>query len=226
MGKVIRKTYPLEFSIGLLLLIFAIAFFLSPQVFEVTWKEILEGTPVYLGMFLVSCAVVIMVLVLWEEFLFPLRIKPTDNGAEFRNHRHKLKTQLLIYCLIPAIFIFLFLEYEVNHVRFFIWASVCLGAPVVGKLVSGIRNYNDFLTLNSDVIEFKNNQKTGIFRVTDVEYITLVRDQRQVLHRILVSSTGKEVEIDIDEMELEAYCATIDEFIGLHYGHLVREVSR
>jgi len=221
MGKVIRVTYPLEFSIGLLLLIFAIALFLSPQVFNVTWKELLEGSPVYVGMSMVSAAVVVMVLVLWEEFLFPIHIKPTDNGAEFRNHRNKLKTQLLIYCLIPAIFVFVYLAYEVNTVRFFIWATICIGAPVVGKLVSGIKNYNDFLRLTNDLIVFKNNRKTGNMRVSDVEYIKLVRDQRNVLHRILVGTEGKEIEIDIDEMELEAYCTTIDEFVKLHYGHLV-----
>lgn len=215
-------TYPLEFSIGLLLLIFAIAFFLSPQVFNVTWKELLEGSSVYLGMTLVSAAVVVMVLVLWEEFLFPIRIKPTDNGAEFRNHRNKLMTQLLIYCLIPVIFIFVYLTFEVNTVRYFIWAAICMGAPVVGKLVSGIKNYNDFLRLTSEFIEFKNNRKTGNIRMSDVEYIRLVRDQRNVLHRILVGTRGQEVEIDIDEMELEAYCTTIDEFVKLHYGHLVK----
>lgn len=220
--KIVRPSYPLELSIGVLILIFGMAFFLSGQVFAETLNESSEGMPVYVGMFLVSCAVVIMVVVLWEEFLFPIRIKPTDAGAEFRNHRNKLKIQVLIYCLIPFIFVFIYLTYEVEPVRFFIWAAICIVMPLIGKLISGIRNYNDFLRLTYDVIEFKNNEKTGLFLVKDVKHITLVRDQRGALHRILVSTGGQEVEIDIDEMELEAYCVTIDEFMRLHYGGLVR----
>ena len=221
MSKVIRPTYPKELSIGLLLLIFVIAFFLSGQIFSATATEMSGDLGAYVGMFLVSCALIIMVLVLWEEFLFPIRIKPTDAGAEFRNHRNKLKLQMTIYSVIPVIFVCVYLVFEVDPVRFFIWAAICIGAPLAGKLISGVRNYNDFLKLTSDIIEFKNNEKTGAFRVKEVEYITLVRDQRGALHRILVSANGNEVVIDIDEMELEAYYATIDEFIRIHYGDLV-----
>lgn len=219
--KIIRPTYPKELSIGLLLLIFAIAFLLSGQIFTITLAELKEGYHPYVGMFLVSCAVVVMVLVLWEEFLFPIRIKPTDAGAEFRNHRSKLKIQMLIYSVIPLIFIVIYATYDVDPIRFYIWSTICIGAPLAGKLISGIRNYNDFLKLTSDVIEFKNNEKTGTYLVKDVDNITLVRDQRGVLHRILLSVRGNEVVIDTDEMELEAYYATIDEFIRLHYGKLV-----
>ena len=218
--KVIRPTYPKELSIGLLLLIFVIAFFLSGQIFSETATE--AGIREYIGMFLVSCAVIVMVLVLWEEFLFPIRIKPTDAGAEFRNHRNKLRIQVMIYCLIPVIFATVYLVYNVDPVRFFIWAAICVGAPLAGKLISGINNYNDFLKLTNDVIEFKNNEKMGVFAVKEVDQITLVRDQRGVLHRILVSVKGTEVVIDTDEMELEAYYATIDEFIRVHYGNLVK----
>jgi hypothetical protein len=222
MGKIIRPAYPAEFSIGLLLLIFALSFFLSPQIFDVSWGEMKQGTPVYFGMFLVSCAVVVVVLVLWEEFLFPIKISPTETGAVFRNHRNKLKTQALIYCFIPAAYIFVYFKYEINQVRFFIWATISMVAPVAGKLVSGLNNYNDFLKLTTELIEFRNNERTGKFSVNDVRYISLVRDSRKVLHKILVGINNQEVEINIDEMELEAYYATIDQFIVSHYPQLVR----
>jgi hypothetical protein len=222
MTKVIRPAYPAQFSIGLLLLIFALSFFLSAQIFEVSLNELKSWTPVYLGMFLVSCAVMVMVLVLWEEFLFPIKIIPTEAGVVFRNHRNKLRTQLLIYCLIPAIFLFLYIEFEVNHVRFFIWAGIAIGAPVAGKLVSGIKNYNDFLKLTNDVIEFRNNEKAGSFAVSKIKYIKLARDERNVLHKIFVAVDGTEAEISIDEMELDAYYAAIDSYVTSHYGELVR----
>jgi hypothetical protein len=225
MAKVIRPAYPAQFSIGLLLLIFVLSFFLSAQIFEVSFSEMKEGTPVYFGMFLVSCAVMVVVLVLWEEFLFPIKIIPTEAGAVFRNHRNKLKTQVLIYCLIPVIYIFLYFRYEVDTIRFFIWATISIVAPVAGKLVSGINNYNDYLKVTNDVIEFRNNEKAGSFPVGRIQNITLMRDERNVLHNILVAVDGKEVEISIDEMELDAYYEAIDSFIINHYPELVRIVS-
>jgi hypothetical protein len=217
MAKIIRHTYPANISIGLLLLIFAIAFFLSGQLFQ------LPGHPeqplnVYLGMFLVSVAVLVMVLVLWEEFLFPVKVKPSDGGFVFRNHSSKLKKQILIYCIIPAIFIFLHLNYHVNQIRFFIWAGVCIVAPVAGKLISGINNYNDYLKLTDAAIEYKNNNKTGVYALKEVSEIRLVRDDNKVLHKIqLLLSNKEEITIDLDEMELEAFMLAIDEFITEHY---------
>lgn len=218
MAKIIRPTYPAAFSVGLLILIFAVAFFLSPQIFNVSWRELMEGTHVYFGMFLVSLAVLVMVLVLWEEFLFPIKLKPMSDIVEFRNHRNKLKTQLLIYLIIPVIFIFIYMRYEVNHVRFFIWAAICIIIPVAGKLFSGINNYNDFLKLTNDTIEFRNNEKIGNFNLEHVSHLELVRDERNVLHKIEVQTDdGKSTLIDLDEMELEAFLVAIDKFIVSHY---------
>src|SRR5262249_18495530 len=132
MAKIIRPTYPKGFSVGMLLLIFVLSAFLSSQIFNVTWRVILKGSNVALGMALVGIAVVIVALILWEEFLFPVHIKPKEDQVVFRNHRTKLKTQILIYTLIPAIFVFIYFYYEVNQVRFFIWASICTVVPVVG----------------------------------------------------------------------------------------------
>jgi hypothetical protein len=222
MRKIIRPRYSVELSIGLLLLIFALSFFLSQQVFDI--RHLAEGENVYFGTFLVSCAVIIMVLVFWEEFLFPVHVKPeTDGAIIFRNHRNKLKTQALIYCLIPLIFGFVYFTYEVNLVRFIIWAAVGIGLPIVGKLVSGIKNYNDFLKLTDTTIQYKNNDLEGTFALTEVRQVILVRDDRKVLHKIQLTLTnGNPVTIDLDEMELEEFLTSIDTYMTTHYANLVK----
>ncbi|MBY0436159.1 MAG: heavy metal transporter [Cyclobacteriaceae bacterium] len=218
MAKVIRPTYPLEFSIGLLLLIFALSAFLSSQIFRVSWHEIIEGSPALFGM-----AVVIMALILWEEFLFPVKIKPMADQVVFRNHQTKLKTQVLIYLAIPALFAFIYFNYEVNHVRFFIWAAICISVPVMAKLISGIKNYNDFLKLNYNLLEYQNNEKKGIFKTTDIQQITLMKDDRGVLHKIQVTLKNNTSEmIDIDEMELEAFYEFIEKSLTVHYKNLIK----
>jgi hypothetical protein len=222
MAKVIRHTYPKEFSVGMLLLIFVLSSFLSSQIFNVSWRVIMSGGSAALGMALVGTAVVIMALILWEEILFPVHIKPKEDEVVFRNHVTKLKTQVLIYFLIPIIFGFIYFYYEVNHVRFFIWALVCTVVPVVGKLKSGIKNYNDFLKLTNDTIEYKNNEKEGVLRVKEIQRITLINDESDVLHKVQVSmSNGNQILIDLDEMELDAYLNTIQTFIIGHYKTLV-----
>jgi hypothetical protein len=224
MAKVIRPTYPVEFSIGLLLLIYVLSTFLSAQLFKVTWHQIMDGNDVVFGMLLIGGSVVIMALILWEEFLFPVRLKPVEDEVMFRNHSTKLKTQIFIYLLIPIIFGFIYFNYEVNHVRFFIWATIVIGAPVAGKLISGIKNYNDFLKLTNDAIEYKNNEKEGVLQVKDIERIVLLKDESNVLHKVQVDMTNKnQVIIDLDEMELEAYYETIGKFIVSHYKELVKK---
>lgn len=219
MGKTIRPTYPLEISIGLLLLIFVLSLFLSGQVFEIP-----KGETVYVGMVLVSLAVVIMVLILWEEFLFPVKASPVDGGLVFRNHRTKLKIQLLIYFTIPLIFAYIYFNYEVNLIRFIIWAGICIVIPIVGKLFSGINNYNDFLKLTKNKIEFKNNEKTGAFELKELYKIHLVKDERSVLHKIqLTTQDNRQVIIDLDEMELDAFFEAILKFITANYKELVAE---
>jgi hypothetical protein len=224
MAKIIRPRYSIEFSIGILLLIFALSLFLSSQIFEIRRPQLNDGKNIYLGMFLVSSAVIVMLLVLWEEFLFPIKIKPEEKGFIFRNHRNKLKTQLLIYSIIPVIFIFVFVEYEVNLIRFIVWAAVCIVVPVVGKLVSGIKNYNDFLKLTNETIEYKNNEKAGVIQVKDVQHIELIKDDRDILHKVqLFLKNNEQVMIDLDEMELEAFILAIDKFMNVHYKSLLKE---
>ncbi len=220
MAKIIRSTYPKEFSIGLLLLIFALSSFLSAQIFRVTWHQVLEGSDVIYGMLLVGIAVVIVALILWEEFLFPVHIKPAEDQVVFRNHRTKLKVQVIIYFAIPVIFGLIYFYYEVNHIRFFIWATICTVVPVAGKLMSGIKNYNDFLKLTDDTIEYKNNEEEGVLHVKDIKEIVLIKDETKVLHKIQLIMAAAEVTIDLDEMELEAYYMTIEEYMAIHYSSL------
>jgi hypothetical protein len=222
MSKIIRPTYPLEFSIGLLLLIFLLSSFLSFEIFDVKWHEIVEGGSPLFGMALTGISVVVMSLILWEEFLFPVRIRPVADELIFRNHFTKLKTEIMIYCTIPVIVVVVFLYYKVSYIPFFIWATICLMAPL-RKLISGVKNYNDFLKITNETIEFKNNEKEGIVLVKDIIQIVLIRDEEKVLHKVqLVMSDGTPVIIDLDEMELEAYYHTIDEFVKSHYGGLVK----
>ena len=223
MKKTVRSTYPVEFSVGLLILIFVLSYFLSSQLFDISWRELIEGRNMYVfaGMFLVSGAVIIMVLILWEEFLFPIRIKPGKDGMVFRNHRNKLNTQLLIYCIIPAIFIYVYFNFELHHVRFFIWAAICILMPVLVKLVSGLKNYNDFLRLTDTAIEFKNNRKSGVFKVSEIIRLTPIRDENNTLHKFEIRTADTTQIIDLDEMELEAFLSSIDEYINAHYKRLL-----
>jgi hypothetical protein len=223
MAKVIRPTYPLEFSIGLLILIFVLSAFISFEIFETRWHTIMAAEGPFWGMALSGVAVVIMALILWEEFLFPVRIKPVEDEIVFRNHFTKLRTQLLIYCAIPAIVIFNYLTYEVSPVPFFIWATICLVAPVAGKLMSGLKNYNDFLKFTNDTIEYKNNEKGGVLPVSNIQQIKLIKDEGHVLHKVgITMGDGTEVLIDLDEMELEAYLQIIEIFIKGHYSALLK----
>ena len=218
MAKIIRPTYPKEFSIGILLLIFVLSSFLSFEIFAVRWQEILEGSSPTFGMLSSGLAVVLMALILWEEFLFPVRFKPTENEIVFRNHSTKLQTQILIYCVIPVIVGFIYWNYEVATIPFLIWAAICLISPVAGKLASGVRNYNDFLKLTSDTIEFKNNEKEGVLHVNDIQEIILIKDEANVLHKVQVQMlNNSQVMIDLDEMELDEYCHTIEKFVTGHY---------
>ena len=219
MGKIIRKSLPLELSIGRLLLIFVLSFLLAGQIFGVHN----EGKNLYFGMLLVSTAVIIMVIVLWEELLFPVKVKPEQGEVVFRNHRTKLKIQVLIYFTIPVIFAFIYFNYEVNHVRFIIWAAIGTIVPVAAKLISGIKNYNDFLKLTETIIEYKNNEKVGSFDLKQVQHLTLIKDERKVLHKLQLSLTNNNsVIIDLDEMELDAFCDTIDQYITIHYKSLIK----
>jgi len=210
-----------EFSVGLLLLIFGLSLFFSHEIFRIPGVH--PDERMYFGMFLVSSAIIIMLLVLWEEFLFPVKVKAIEKGLVFRNHRNKLKVQALIYIIIPVIFVFIYLNYQVNLVPFVVCAAICILAPVMGKLISGIKNYNDFLKLTKESIEYKNNKEVGSFVLTDIREIVLIKDERNVLHKIqLFTNANHEVTIDLDEMELEEYYHSINKFISVYYRNLLK----
>lgn len=175
---------------------------------------------------MVGSAIVIMMLVLWEEFLFPIRVKLDGDVVVFQNHRSKLKKQAMIFCLIPLIFIAVYTLYAVNLLAFSIWAAICIISPIAGKLISGIKNYNDFLKLTDDRLEYKNNEKEGGYELKHVQQIVLLKDETKVLHKIqLILTNGQSVLIDLDEMELEDYCVSIDEYLNKHYASLVKDAS-
>lgn len=224
MRKLIRPTYPKEFSIGLLLLIFVIACFLSLQIFVVPIHDLNENKDVYVGMLLASFAVIIMVLIMWEEILFPIKLKEIPGGIEFRNHKSKLRVQIMMYCCIPVIFIFIYLNFEIKFFRFLFWAIVCMVPPVLEKIVSGINNLQDFLQLTVEKIHYKNNEKEGDFKTSDIIQISILSEDKSLINKIeLFFKDGSSVIIDIDEMELEAFYVFIYKFIVTNYKHLLKE---
>ena len=224
MPKLIRPTYPAQFSIALLSLIFIISCVLSFQIFDIHFHDLNKDKSIYFGMFLVGTAVIIMLLIIWEEFLFPIKVKEINRGMIFRNHRTKLKTQLFIYCSIPAIFIFIYFEYDVNLVRFIICAAICIITPVLEKIASGINNYNDFLKLTNEKIEYKDNKKEGNFEVKDIQKIVIIKDEGNIIKKIqLLFKNEDNITIDLDKMELDVFYGSIYKFISIQYKHMLEE---
>jgi hypothetical protein len=223
MKNIIRPTYPKEFSIGLILLIFIIACFLSHQIFVVPIHDLNQNQDIYIGMFLASVAVIIMVLILWEEILFPVKLKAVDGGIEFRNRKSKLRMQLMMYCCIPLILGYIYFNFEVKWFRFILWVAVCMVPPILEKIISGVNNYEDFLKLTDNSIEYKNNEKEGNILIKDIVYISFMKDDRNFVEKIkLVLKNTEEVIIDLDEMELDAFYDSIQTFVKTHYTQMLR----
>ena len=117
---------------------------------------------------------------------------------------------------------FLFINFDVNYYSFLPWAAVCLIAPVAGKLSSGINNYNDFLKLSPDEIEYKNNEKEGLLLTHQIRSLNLIKDKDGFLSKLEVKFVqDSPVVIDLDEMELEEFYDYIEEYMALHYGTLM-----
>ncbi len=223
MKKLIRPTYPKEFSVGLLLLIFTICCFLAPQIFIIPIQGLIENTDILIGVFLVSVAVIIMILIMWEEILFPIRLKEIDGGIIFRNRQSKLRVQVIMYCCIPAIFLYIYLKYDVKHFRFLLWAAVCMIPPVMDKIISGVTNYEDFLKLTVTQMEYKNNEKEGRIAVQDIQRIEILTDETDVMNKLqLHLKNDTIIQIDVDEMELEVFYESIQAFISTKYSDLLK----
>lgn len=225
MAKLVRSTYPVAFSMGLLCLIYVIAFFLSEQIFDIPLSAFDENRKVYLGMFLVATAIIIMILIQWEEFLFPIKVREVNGGMTFRNHRQKLRTQLMIYCFIPLIFLFIYFNFPINLWRFIPLAAICTILPLVEKIASGVKNYNDFLRVSNEFIEYKDNEKEGRYEIKDIQTITIISHENDITHQVeLLFKKGDKVVIDLHEMELDAYYDFMYNYMKSHYGPMLREV--
>ena len=112
--------------------------------------------------------------------------------------------------------------FNINFIQFIIWAGACIIVPIVAKIFSGIKNYNDFLKLSLNEIEYKNNEKEGKFRLSQVRSLSIIKDSHNVLSKLKVSLAEGEVIIDLDEMELEAYYDTIEDFLHKTYKNLLQ----
>lgn len=221
--KEIRKSYSAESNILLLSYIFFTACFFSYQMFGVSFKDLLGWHYAYVGMILIGLATSIMVLIVWEEMLFPVKAHKVKGGLIFRNHQTKLKTQILLYCAIPAILVFIYLQFEVRLFQFIVWSLICTVPPVVEKLVSGVNNFNDYLQLTSKNIEYKNNEKEGIYEIKDLQHIIIHNDADLVTKKIeLLLKTNETVVIDLHEMELDAFYNSIDNYVTNKYHNLVK----
>ena len=223
MRKTIRQKLPTEYSIGILILLYTMSYFLSGRLFHLHLHSSDESPSMSIAMLLASTTVIVMILILWEELLFPVKIRHVDNDILFRNYRNKLKIQVLMYLVIPVIVVWIYLNYPVNYYTYIPWALVCLVLPVASKLVSGINNFNDFLRLSDTEIEYKNNEKEGIIRIENVVQIELIKDSDGFLSKLdLKFQDNSNLIIDLDEMELEAYYESIEEYITEHYASLCK----
>lgn len=223
MKKTIRPTYPKEFSIGVLLLTFIVTCFLAEQVFVSSIHELKNNLRDLIGIGLIGCAVVMMLLIMWEEILFPVKLKTTHGGIVFRNRKTKLKVQILLYSLMVAIFVYVYLNFEVNLIRYIFWAIFCLVPPVVEKIFTGINNFKDYLELTRESIDYKNNEKEGHYKIDTIKHIDIITDVTTFKKKIeLTFKDNTTITIDLDEMELEEFYDSITKFINSHYKELLK----
>lgn len=222
MKKTIRHTLPRNISLGILILIFVLVYLLAGQLFKTNQNDLGALLNGYLANFLVSTAVLIMVLILWEELLFPVNVKQVDSGYLFHNHRTKLKFQFFLYLTIPLIVVFLFLTYKVSEWRFFSWAFVVVVFPVVGKLISGIKNYNDFLQLTSKEIAFKDNDHEGVYELSQIQKLALTKDDSGHLNELILQlKNGEQTAIKVYQMELDDFIEYIEKYVNETYRALL-----
>ena len=222
MKKLVRPAYPIEVSVLMLCAIFLYTWFCSHQIFDGRLQYAEHRKIAYVGMLLVGIAVVIATLVVWEELLFPVRIKHHEDTLKVRNHRRKLQIQVLLYLTIPMIFSVIYFTFKINLFHYLLWAAPCILIPIVVRLFSGIKNYNDYLMLSSSEIEYKNNEKEGKFPLAKVEYIRVIKDSHNTLSKLKLGVNNSEVTIDLDEMELDAFYGTIQEFVQRTYKNILK----
>lgn len=219
--KKIRAKYPVEISTGILLLVFIIATLLSRMIFKISHHNDNEVF-IYIGMGLIGLASTVMTVIMWEELFFQVNVNIEQEGVIFRNHKNKLKIQLILYTIIPIIFTYIFFNYEIIQIRFWGWVAVCLILPLIDKIMSGVQNYHDFLALSTKKIKFKNNEKHGTYYLETISKIQIHEDPVDHNHKIeLTLKDNTSVIIDLDEMELEDYYDSIFKVISVKYKNLL-----
>lgn len=223
MKKVVRQAYPIEVRAMILAFIFLVACFFTRDIFNITIHYSEEQKTAYVGMLLVGSAIVIALLVMWEELLFPVVINKNDSVLKVRNHRRNLLAQTFVYLTIPAIFTIIYLYFNIrNMFHFEIWACICIVIPLVANIFSGIKNYNDFLSLSPTEIQYKNDEKEGKYLIGEIKYISLVKEHDNLPHKLILGVADAEVCIDLDEMELHAYYENVQEFVFKTYRNILR----
>jgi hypothetical protein len=223
MEKIVRRAYPVEVSLLMLGFIFLVVCFFTKDIFEISFNYPTPDKTGIMGMFLVGAAVVIALLIIWEELLFPVVLKQNNDTLTVNNHQEKLLIQTCIYLAIPAIFFFIYKNFNISMFHFAVWAGICLIVPIMAKIYSGIINYNDYLKLSPYEIEYKNNEKEGKFQVSEVSYIQVIKDRNNILSKLKLGINNTEIIIDLDEMELDAYYNSIEEFTQRTYNNLLKQ---
>jgi hypothetical protein len=223
MKTLVRPTYPTNVNVIILTFMFFVASFFSYEMFDVHFHDPHHFRNARPGMGLMGVSVVLMILIMWEEILFHVKVKEIKGGLIFRHQRQKMKTQILLFLPIPAIFIFVYQEYDLKVSHLMIWAAVCILLPAIEIVVSGINSHRNFLKLTSRMIKFKNNNKEGTFETKNIKNITIIKEKRFIQKIQLLFTNNELVTIDIDEMHLHAFYDSIYAFIKIHYKHLLKE---
>lgn len=222
MKKIVRHSYPIEISFLILSFVFLVSSFLAYDIFYIPFNHAVRRSLPYGGIFLIAGAVVIAMLVIWEELLFTVAVKHNAEILNVRNHRTKLIIQAAIYPIIPLLFFLVYKYYNIRMTHFYIWLAVCTVVPVAVKIFSGFKNFNDFLKLSATEIDYKNNEKEGKFNVANLTYISLVKDNDHILTKMILGMDDTKLTIDLDEMELEDYYDNIEEFVKRTYRNIYR----
>ncbi|HWZ23553.1 MAG TPA: hypothetical protein VNW06_12910 [Cytophagaceae bacterium] len=225
MRTLVRPTYPPGVNFVILAFMFFIASFSSYEMFDVRVHNPHHLKNAFFGIVLVGVSVVLMTMIIWEEILFHIKVKEITGGLIFRNQRKKTKMQVLLFLPIPAIFTFVYQEYDLKVSHFMIWAAVCIVLPAIEIVVSGINSHRNYLKLTGRMIKYKNNKKEGCFNTKDIQNITVVKEKKFITKIQLLFANNDQVVIDLEEMHLHEFYDSIYKFIKIHYKHLLKETA-
>jgi hypothetical protein len=225
MRNLVRPTYPPGVNFVILAFMFFIASFSSYEMFDVHVHNPHHLKNAFFGIALVGFSVVLMTMIIWEEILFHIKVKEISGGLIFRNQRRKTRMQILLFLPIPAIFTFVYQEYDLKVSHFIIWATVCIILPAIEIIVSGINSHRNYLKLTSRMIKYKSNKKEESFNTNDIQNITVVKERKFITKIQLLLANNDKVTIDLEEMHLQEFYDSIYKFIKIHYKHLLKETT-